>query len=79
MLYVGMGGATKMYEFSDKFQTAFDPPSFLVNHVAFFFKYHTQKARFKGKNLQYKFLDWKWPLLLLWKFIRFGGATRPLV
>ena len=51
-----MGGATKMYEFSDKFQTAFDPPSFSVNHVAFF-KCHTQKARFKGKNLQYKFLD----------------------
>ena len=29
-----MGGATKMYEFSDKFQTAFDPPSFSANHVA---------------------------------------------
>ena len=32
----GKGGATKSDEFSEKFQTAFDPPSFSENYVAIF-------------------------------------------
>ena len=34
----GKSGATKLDEFSEKFQTAFDPlPSFLENYIAIFF------------------------------------------
>ena len=34
----GTGHATKSDEFSEKFQTAFDPPpSFLENYIAIFF------------------------------------------
>ena len=44
-----MGGATKMYEFSDKFQTAFDPPSFSVNHVALFLNIILKKPGLKVK------------------------------
>ena len=36
---LGTGRATKMDEFSEKFQTAFDPPPhFLENHVAIVFR-----------------------------------------
>ena len=35
--FLGTGGPTKMDEFSEKFQTAFDPPpSFSKNHIADF-------------------------------------------
>ena len=34
---LGKDGATKSDEFSEKFQTAFDPPSFSENYVAIFF------------------------------------------
>ena len=34
----GTGQATKTDEFSEKFQRAFDPPSFSENHVADFLK-----------------------------------------
>ena len=36
--FLGTGGPTKMDEFSEKFQTAFDPPppSFSENHIADF-------------------------------------------
>ena len=42
---------------------------------------HAQKPCLKSQNLQYKFLDWKWPpppLALYQKFIRFGSQTLPL-
>ena len=32
-----MGGVSKTDKFSEKFQTAFAPPSFSENHVAIFF------------------------------------------
>ena len=34
---LGTGDETKMDEFSEKFQTAFDPPSFSENYIANFF------------------------------------------
>ena len=43
------GDGTKTDEFSEKVQTALDPPpSFWDNHIAFFLKYLAQKAPFKG-------------------------------
>ena len=47
----------------EKFQTAFDPPppSFSENHVALFSGIHDRRSVYNGKNLQHKFLDWKWP------------------
>ena len=35
---LGTDGHTKTDEFSEKFQTAFDPPSFSENHIAIFSK-----------------------------------------
>ena len=35
--YLGKGPATKSDEFLEKFQTAFDPPTFLENYVAIFY------------------------------------------
>ena len=45
-LALGRGGATKTHEFSEKFQRAYDPPSFSENLIAIF-QFHVQKARFK--------------------------------
>ena len=35
--FLGTGDATKTDEFSGKFQTAFDPPSFSENYIPIFF------------------------------------------
>ena len=43
-----MGQATKTDKFSEKFQTAFDPPSFQENYVANIFKQRPNKALYKG-------------------------------
>ena len=41
---LGTGQPTKTDEFSEKFQTAFDPPpSFLENYVAIFFRKRPKK------------------------------------
>ena len=57
-----MASNSKTDEFSEKFQTAFDPPpSFSENHIAIFSEIHDRSIVYSGKNLQYKFLDWKWP------------------
>ena len=37
------------------------PPSFSENHVAIFSEIYDRSIVYNGKNLQYKFLDWKWP------------------
>ena len=50
----GLGGATKTDELSEKFQTAFEPPSLI-----FFFKFHAQNPYLKVQNLQYRFLNCK--------------------
>ena len=51
-----------MAEFSEKFQTAFDPsPHFRKIILQFFSEIHDQSIVYNGKNLQHKFLDWKWP------------------
>ena len=43
---VGKGRATKLDEFSEKFQTAFDPPSFSKNYVPnFYYRYGCLNAR----------------------------------
>ena len=43
---LGTGDGAKTDEFSEKFQTAFDPPpSFSENHIAVFFGKVDQKAR----------------------------------
>ena len=70
-----------MDEFSKKFQTAFDPPSFLENHIAIFLENIQKKPHIKVQNLQHNFLDWTWPPTPLEgfrKFIRFDSLTRPL-
>ena len=56
---LGMPDTSKTDEFSEKFQTAFDPPSFSENHVAVFFllEIHDRSIVYNGKNLQNKFLD----------------------
>ena len=37
MEVLGKDGCAKSDEFSEKFQTAFDPPPFMENYVAIFF------------------------------------------
>ena len=49
-----MGGTSKTDDFLEKFQTAFD-------RVDFFWKIMLKKPCIKFQNLQYNFLDWKWP------------------
>ena len=78
---LGTGCPTKTDEFLETFQTAFDPPSFSENHIAVFSGIHDRRTVYNGKNLQYKFLDWKWPpplLELFRKNIRFGRERLPL-
>ena len=55
----GKGSAAKWVEFSEKFQTVFDPPpSFSENYVANFSRKKSGKKPFiKDQNLQHKFLD----------------------
>ena len=45
---LGTGGATKSDEFSEQFQTAFDPPSFSENYIAFFSENVRKKGLYKG-------------------------------
>ena len=48
--------------------------------LQFFSEIHDRSIVYNDKNLQHKFLDWKWlphPLELFWKFIRFGRGRRP--
>ena len=60
VLPLGTDEPTKTDVFSEKFQMAFDPPpSFSENHIAVFSGIHDQRTVYNGKNLQYKFLDWK--------------------
>ena len=67
---VGTSHSSKSDEFSEKFQTAFDPPSLFSENVR-------KRPIIKVQNLQYKFLDWKWPHLgVFLKFIRSGSPTR---
>ena len=57
---LGTGRATKMDEFSEKFQTAFDsqPPHFQKIILQIFFRKPTFiKPCIKAQNLQYNFLD----------------------
>ena len=51
---------TKTDEFLEKFRTAFDPlhPHFW-KIMQIFSGIDDQSAVYNGKNLQYKFLDWK--------------------
>ena len=48
---------SKTDEFSEKFQTAFDHPSFSESYVAIFSEIHDRSIVYNGKNLQHKFLD----------------------
>ena len=60
--YKGMGPATKSDDFLEKFQTAFDPPPHFRKIILRFFSgIHDRRTVYNGKNLQYKFLDWKLP------------------
>ena len=58
------------------------PPHFWKIVLQFFSKNVRKKPYIKVKNLQHKFLDWKWPLPpsleVFRKFICFGSLTRPL-
>ena len=38
-----------------------DPPRFRKIILQIFSRIHDQSTVYNGKNLQYKFLDWKWP------------------
>ena len=73
--HLGPDDVTKKDEFSEEFLSALaltPPPPFLrsfsKNCVAIIFKFHAQKALFKGPKLQHTFLDWKWPSHPLWNF-----------
>lgn len=55
---IGTDAVTKKDEFSDKFQTVFDPcPSFLKNHVAIFLL--QPKTCIEVKNLKHNFFGLK--------------------
>ena len=58
-----MGGASKMDEFSEKFQKVFDltPSPHFGKIMLHFFIFMLKKPCLKVKNLQHKFLDWKCP------------------
>ena len=77
----GTGHASKLDEFSEKFQTAFNPSYHFWKIILQFFSENVQKKPFrKVQNLQNKFLDWKWPprtapLELFRKFIRLGSVS----
>ena len=60
LTHLGKPCTSKADEFFEKFQTVFDPPSFSENHIANFSEIHDRSIVYNGKNLQYKFLDWKW-------------------
>ena len=61
----GTDGVTKTDEFSEKLQTAFDPPpSFSENHIVDFSRIHDQITVSNGKNL---FLNWNPPSLELFQ------------
>ena len=48
--------------FLEKFQMAFGPPPHFRKIILRFFSgIHDRRTVYNGKNLQYKFLDWKWP------------------
>ena len=59
----GTDDGTKTNEFSEKFQTAFDPqpPTFSENHAAILSQRHPKKTCLRVQNLQQFFLDWKCP------------------
>ena len=79
------GDATKTDEFSEKFQTAFDPqpPTFSENHAANLSGKRPKKICLRVQNLFLFVFGLKMPLLppppleLFRKFIRFGTVTRP--
>ena len=80
----GTGDGTKTNEFSEKFQTAFDPnPPQFRKIMLQFFPENVRKNLFKGPKSATKFFGLKMPLLsappleLFRKFIRFGTVTRP--
>ena len=50
-----MGHAIKSNEFSEKFLTAFHPPSFSENYNAIFSENVRKKPFIKDQNLQYEF------------------------
>ena len=54
---LGTGHATKSDEFSEKFETALDPPHFRKMIKQFFSENVRKKTFIKVQNLQYKFLD----------------------
>ena len=58
--WLGKPRTSKTDEFSEKFQTAFDPPShFRKITLQFFSEIHDRSIVYNGKNLQHKFSDWK--------------------
>ena len=55
---LGMPDTSKTDEFSEKFQTAFDPPPhFRKVMLQIFSEIHDRSIVYNGKNLQHKFLD----------------------
>ena len=57
---LGTDEPTKTDVFLEKFQMAFDPPPrFRKIILQIFSRIHDQSTVYNGKNLQYKFLDWK--------------------
>ena len=56
-----MPNNSKTFEFSEKFQTAIEPPPLIFGkkYCNFFPEIYDRSIVYNGKNLQYKFLDWK--------------------
>ena len=78
---LGKPTPSKTDEFSEKFQTAFDPPPYFRKvMLQFFSEIHDRTIVYDGKNLQYFWIenDTPPPLDLFRKFIRFGRGRRPL-
>ena len=65
--YLWTGGASKTDQFSENSKQPLTPPPFSETYIAIFSENLCLKPCIKVQNLQYNFLDWKWPPPL-WNF-----------
>ena len=63
-----MAGPTRMEEFLEKFQTAFNPPPPWKIKLQFFFQFHAKKGLFRGPKSATKIFGLKMTPPPLWHF-----------